>query len=297
MKTIFKLSFIAALFMLTSCSLEKRHYRSGYSINWNSAKRNNVAKKNITHEETQSDITGNDAQTAAAEVAELPVTASAEAIAPTVVKQESLLKPKALPKDSCDVIEMRSGKKILANIHEINPSTVKYKNCGDSSGPDRIIEKEEIASITYANGTKESDEQLRVTRKKEVEGVRPPEQERTSHYSEPHSSPSQARRMGLSSVILGGLSILLLAAGIALIYWGALAIDIGGGILGILFGIILIIAAFVLSILAVVNAAISLVMAHNDKDNKQNNTLGYVGLCLGLVFPLALLIALVISGL
>ena len=133
----------------------------GFNINWNAANRNTVAKKNSDKDNAPKDVISDNSESSSAETSELPVSASAEAIAPAVVKQESLLTNKSLPKDSCDVIEMKSGKKIQAKIIEINPSTVKYKNCGDASGPDRVISKEEIAGITYANGTKEAEENMK----------------------------------------------------------------------------------------------------------------------------------------
>jgi hypothetical protein len=202
MKTIIKLSTIIALFILTSCSMEKRHYRSGFSFNWNAANRNTVAKKNSDKDNAPKDVISDNSESSSAETSELPVSASAEAVAPVVVKQESLLTTKSLPKDSCDVIEMKSGKKILANILEINPSTVKYKNCGDSQGPDRVISKEEIAGITYANGTKETEENMKY--------VAPEKPEPAVDYRDAPAKPAKPEMCGkaIEAFVFGVCSLI-----------------------------------------------------------------------------------------
>ena len=102
--------------------MEKRHYRSGFSINWNAANSNTISKKNSDKDNAPKDVISDNSESSSTETSELPVSASAEAIAPAVVKSKSLLETKSLPKDSCDVIEMKSGKNIQAKIIEINPS-------------------------------------------------------------------------------------------------------------------------------------------------------------------------------
>ena len=61
-----------------------------------------------------------------------------------------------------DIITLKDGKQIKAKISDITQSEIKYKNFDYQDGPSFTINKSEVASIQYANGTMATDE-LKVT--------------------------------------------------------------------------------------------------------------------------------------
>lgn len=53
-----------------------------------------------------------------------------------------------------DIITLTSGTKIRAKVLEINPDDIKYKDFNNQDGPTTTIQKNTVAEIRYANGTK-----------------------------------------------------------------------------------------------------------------------------------------------
>jgi len=56
---------------------------------------------------------------------------------------------------SQDTISMRNGKVVIANISEVSPTAIRYKESSMPDGPDFVVDKQTIKKIAYKNGTTE----------------------------------------------------------------------------------------------------------------------------------------------
>ena len=178
-----------------SCSVEKRHYLPGYSVNWK--KNNSSASIKKRSEKLQANETDQNNILAIEEKDIYPLSASKEDLLPALA--ETTIAPDLTEtKDSCDIIELKNSSKIQAKVLEINPSTVKYKNCGDADGPDRIINKADIAGITYSNGSKESPDNLKDSNPK-VEKQAPV----VVYYEEPRPQEVEDHRLASHALATG----------------------------------------------------------------------------------------------
>ena len=150
----YKLVFIIAFsLIISSCSLQKRHYLPGYDLTWHAKSRKTTDKNNnveINKNTTLSDVN-----------LELPQHNNQEELYSSVSNELQIikLKPLSLKKeseilnnDSCDVITLKTGELIYAKVIEISPTTISYKRCNFLDGPLIVIEKSSVQSIKYPNG-------------------------------------------------------------------------------------------------------------------------------------------------
>ena len=134
------------VFITASCSVEKRVYRKGYHVVWNT-KRSNEAKK---HESIKSVIPSLTNETLNEE---LVVSATRESDIDVFSRRPVLI----LNKDTCgDVLLLQNADELKVKILEIDEKTIKYKRCDNIDGPTYSISKTRVALIKYANGIKET---------------------------------------------------------------------------------------------------------------------------------------------
>jgi len=163
MKPLKQISIIglSIMFILSSCSVEKRLYMSGYHFDWHNWKHNAVSQEmtnNNPNENILSTETDSIFQT---------LTASTDnSLIPTFPNEVSLFKAvkqlktrakqiKTSPPDECDIIILRNGNEIKAKITEIGINEIKYKKCDYTEGPTYTVQKSEVFMIKYPNGTKD----------------------------------------------------------------------------------------------------------------------------------------------
>jgi hypothetical protein len=120
---------ILSLTLLQSCSIEKRHYTSGYHIEWK--KGNSEGKVQYTEPQTQNSLT-----------------ASSEKKKAMVVLSSDSIK--------CDTLIMKDGTEVKAKVLEVTPTEVKYKFCNNINGPLYVAYRYNLSYIKYANGTMDS---------------------------------------------------------------------------------------------------------------------------------------------
>ena len=138
---IYGLIFVVLLFQ--SCSVEKRHYTSGYHLQWKNNKSNaSVAQTKKGNKEIKDTPLSNPNTDINS------LTASAEN-----KKGIVLLTPDSV---RCDTLIMRDGTEIKAKVMEITPTEIKYKFCNNIDGPMHIIHRYNASYIKYANGTMDS---------------------------------------------------------------------------------------------------------------------------------------------
>jgi|GEM_PF-1932035 hypothetical protein len=140
-----KLIYVTLILVFSSCSLQKRLYTKGFYSSSNSS------VKKTTNADTTI-ISLNNLQHST--VNKRNKNSTLLTVNSTAKNTKFLSLPIKLI-GACDTIVLRSGAKITANISEINPTQIKFKNCGSPNEPDIFINKDDINYITLANGTKE----------------------------------------------------------------------------------------------------------------------------------------------
>jgi hypothetical protein len=124
----------ACFILLTNCSIQKRHYEKGFTINWHHRPQSPVTKDSPLDESTLTASSDNAAS-------------SQKAI--TFFKENPILK------DSCDLIEFKNNTSLRAKVTEIGTKDIRYKRCDNPDGPMYIADKSEILAITFSNGERE----------------------------------------------------------------------------------------------------------------------------------------------
>ncbi len=188
------LKFIAVLFLLSSCSLEKRNYRKGYYVDWVWQKQKHsktVEQKNKTVNK-QSATTFSEQEKINASTQTLP--------------ENFTLKKKTFiaAKDTCgDVMLLKRGEELKVKVLEINETTILYKRCDNLKGPTFEIEKQKVALITFSNGVKEMIEAPSGTQ----------QQNHSQNYNEPPTNHSKTTPdLAKYAVILAVIGLFILPA-------------------------------------------------------------------------------------
>ena len=145
--------FYAILFLtilLASCSVEKRHYTSGYHLQWKHAVKSESPKEVIA-KSTQENKT--------VEIKKLSeqktsFTNNIDALIASAKKEKRIL----LFPDStaCDTLILRNETEIKVKVTEITPTEIKYKHCNNLTGPTYVVYRYEVSYIKYANGSLDS---------------------------------------------------------------------------------------------------------------------------------------------
>ena len=206
MKSFKLLIALALITSFISCTVQKRLYRNGYSVHWNSLNKS-----------TKSDVVNNEFENSVSELKEENsdfVSTSNEIIIQEKevvnLKNEKLeLKKKQSEKtidpSKCDLILLKNGEEISVKVLEITPTEVKYKRFDNSEGPTKTINKSSISSITYSNGSKEVIKAKNSSNTNSIE------------------NSSGRKKVGLA---------------IASLVLGIIGFPFGGGILALIFGVI-----------------------------------------------------------
>ena len=140
--------------------------------------------------------------------------------------------PQKKSKSECDVIELKNGDEILANITANEPWVVKYRKCGKSKGNPLTLSKKHIKNIKFANGKILDVEKELADRKEASENYKEPTRspnynddiyERQSNNNDPLDNNTKPKTDALAVVglvssiaaffiagfILGGLGVVL----------------------------------------------------------------------------------------
>lgn len=135
-----QLKFRWALFLfclgLCSCSIQKRHYREGITIQW---------KKNRTSEGQTSGIIFQELV-----ASDEPVLAVA-GVGPEILDIGGGAAIAIAGQDSCDIIIFRDGKKEKAKVIEVGKE-IRYTRCDMPAGPVFAVYKRDVELIAYASG-------------------------------------------------------------------------------------------------------------------------------------------------
>lgn len=174
MKTIKPLLFTLLLVMLmsTSCTWQKRVYRSGYTFF--KTQHTPAVKKESKRELAAKASAATQEENANPEL----YTALGKQI--ITERKPFTLQTTPVTLDSCgDIMVLQNGEEKKVKVLEISPKEVKYKPCSNLEGPVFVVNIEKVKSITYLNGTKEV---FKVATKPVVQ-----EQKQPANYSKPRN--------------------------------------------------------------------------------------------------------------
>jgi hypothetical protein len=168
-----------AIMGVMSCSVKKRHYRSGYHVEW-AGKHGKVNK----HKETGAGnhITGSyrNAEAEAPPVVKAPPADAPGKPTPPPAKVTPPSMPK--PDDDCDILTYRNGEEVKAKIMEVGLHEIKYKKCDNPNGPTYTVKKDEVFMIKYSNGSKDIFK----------EEPKQPQYTQPNYNNNPYAPPPQA---------------------------------------------------------------------------------------------------------
>ena len=149
--------------------------------------------------------------------------------------------PQKKPKSECDVIELKNGDEIIANITANEPWVVKYRKCGKSKGNPLTLSKTHIKNIKFANGKILDVEKELADRKEASENYKEPT--RSPNYYDTDQQPSYnnpnygsngfSRNYGYKAGT-DALAVLSLISSVIAFFFAGIIL----GILGIVFGFI-----------------------------------------------------------
>jgi len=152
MTKITRLLPVLVLFLLFSCSLQKRNYRYGYHLEWLHSKQEAVATKQLCEKTVKVPLPK-------IEIAPITVkTAKEPALYASISKGVPLqVLEFRNPADSCDLIVFhdKKEKSLSCKIIEITDIEVRYRNCNEPDGGTLVLTKTKVSHIQYANGQTE----------------------------------------------------------------------------------------------------------------------------------------------
>ncbi|MGI8893009.1 MAG: DUF4190 domain-containing protein [Bacteroidia bacterium] len=158
MRSLTKFIVLATLSIIcfSSCSIEKRNYRSGYHIAWNKNKKETKKPSAETQKSdtlvTEKISSDTPVLSERAPQINMEVEFAATKSLPAGIK---VYKSFSLKKQECDNIILRTGEEISAKILEVTIDVIKYRKCENQEGPIYSVLKSEVFMIKYANGTKD----------------------------------------------------------------------------------------------------------------------------------------------
>jgi hypothetical protein len=147
------LTGISLAIILQSCTIEKRHYRPGYNIEFK-----NKSSKKLSNPIEPEQMKVDDNSTTEASINNSPennalAISSGLATAPNQIPDFNIAPKKNVPDgDGCDRIYLLNGKIIKSRISHHKDSVIRYVNCDSVGGKEFTINKRQIKAIKYANG-------------------------------------------------------------------------------------------------------------------------------------------------
>jgi uncharacterized membrane protein len=187
------LVFSVLLVHLLSCNVEKRLYTSGYHFSGKnfSSHKINIEKSpaSIIEKNAEEYSSSNYDDTEALNDHQKDGNAK-----PIILKKQ---KAQILfnPVQVCDTIVFHSGERITAQVLEITSAEIRYRKCANLDGPTYIVERKDVFSINYANGTKDV-----------ISPVKPRE---TATKERPSSEHRRNEPLGLTGFIISIVGLLV----------------------------------------------------------------------------------------
>ena len=145
--------------LFAACTIQKRRYQPGYSVEWNHSKPVAYKKEATPAVKPVIPAVNNLPSASQSPVIFHPETFTASAEQPTSAtatkKKKARYHYPKLSAEDCDVILLKNGDEIKAIVTQVMPDEIKYKKCGDAGGTVYTVKKSDVFMINYINGTKD----------------------------------------------------------------------------------------------------------------------------------------------
>ena len=150
---------VAILFMnlLNSCSLSKRHYLTGYNIEWRKKKTSEqkITQLNVEPIEYDSLLEMQIINYHNQDYLSDNTILASNSNNIDFFKKSLSKKTKIIYDGECDNIITKDGHEIKCKVAEIGISEIKYIRCDNLNGAIYVLNKNDVLMIQYANGTKD----------------------------------------------------------------------------------------------------------------------------------------------
>lgn len=161
---------ITLLVVGVSCSIQKRVYLPGYHLTWKNNKSSLENKNTDKNDLVYADLVNNDLANnnefsildiKKSEKINLEKVENCKRVEELTINPKSIFvkDKKQIQKtinEECDLIILNNGNDISGKVIEITSNEIKYKKCDNINGPIYSIQKSEVFSIRYSNGSKEN---------------------------------------------------------------------------------------------------------------------------------------------
>ncbi len=144
---------------ISSCTVEKRLYNSGLNVQWNK-NRNSISKEDYSTTEETNSIDQNRTENSMLSdeqekhfLGDEPLSEDNTSILKTSDVKNLITSNTS--EEECDLITLKNGDEISANIVEIGSSEIKYKKCNQNDSPLISINKKEVLMVKYKDGEKQ----------------------------------------------------------------------------------------------------------------------------------------------
>jgi len=189
MKNLLVLTTLALL-ILNSCTIQKRNYNKGFSVNWHNSTGLKIEKKAAKTKKTNSfQTTKNDS---------LLIT---EETSNHVNQSSPSIETDTSETAKCDLIILKNGEEIWANVLEIDPENIKYKRCDNPEGPTYFIRRSTVFMIKYKNGSKDVFRDAPPTTEY-IEPVQNTPTEAKNEETQTTSNEENSAFFGIASIVL-----------------------------------------------------------------------------------------------
>ena len=198
---LFSLIICSLLILVTSCTVQKRIYRSGYYFDWKKVKTYSDFQTNSQSIETEEASTLNE------DVCTTTLLPNESSITPNSALIEKIRQDAPYVNDTpdstdCDVIILENGTEIKAKIKDIGTNEITYTKCEGGDNTLLSVRIDDVSQVKIHNNPKESNSTRRLKKN-------------NSRKIEPFSLASLLCSLtiflfplgGLLGVIFGGISL------------------------------------------------------------------------------------------
>jgi hypothetical protein len=181
------LSLFLVLFIVQSCTVQKRVHQKGYYVDRAFGKHHKT--------EISSNKTVTRSQETNPEVMPVPANGEETMLASAEADKKQLTERRSIfPGDTCgDQLVQKNGDCIKVKILEVNEAMIKYKRCDNWNGPTYTMKKNNLSEIIYSNGVREPV-------------AVPADYVQPTQYTGPKEYPGDLVLALLCTILLGGLS-------------------------------------------------------------------------------------------
>ena len=120
--------------IISSCSIQRRHYNKGYHIAWNKS-----LQKKVEKPQSEFNVEVNEPEN--------------EVLASISTSPEIIISDRKFSlKDSCDIILFKNNKQFYVTILEVGENTIKYKMCNAKNDSVITVASSSVSMIKHTNG-------------------------------------------------------------------------------------------------------------------------------------------------